>query len=68
MFISGKRAFTIFDAFFIIILLLSIAQIVFSAILRYQINSKLKDYKNSIIKVKDKPILALESINFIQSR
>ena len=66
MFTSGERTFNIFDIFFIIIFLLSIAQIIISSILRQQMNSKLKNY--SIIKVEEIPILALESINFTQDK
>ena len=68
MFTSGERKFTIFDIFFIIILLLSITQIIFSGILRHLVKSKLENYKNSITEEKDIPILALESIKFTEEK
>ena len=68
MFTSGERTFNIFDVFFIIMLLLSITQIVFCAILKHQIKSKLEYFKEPIIKVKDIPILLLKFIKFTQDK
>ena len=68
MFTSGERTFAIFDLFFIIILLLAIAQIIISVILRSQVNSKLEDFKYSIKEVKDIPISSVDSIVFTKNK
>ena len=68
MFTSGERTFTIFDLFFIIILLLAIAQIIISIILRSQVNSKLEDFKYSVREVEDIPISSVDSIVFTKNK
>ena len=68
MFTSGEKAFTIFDMFFIIFILLPLTQIIISVIHINQIKSKLENFKESIIKVEDIPISVVGSIRFDQNK
>ena len=68
MFGSGEKTFTILDLFFIIMILISLAQIIISIILRHQIKSKLQKFKESVVKVEDISISVVESIRFDKNK